>query len=88
MSAAEEADGPPFLIWSNEHSAWWRANRAGYTIHLREAGWYSHADALSICAGARDGWRPGTPPPELPVALADAIACEAHYHRRMGGADA
>jgi hypothetical protein len=83
MSAAEEADGPPYVIWSNEHQAWWRKNSAGYTIHLREAGWYSHGEALTICANARDGWRPGTPPPELPVSLGDAMACEARC-RSMG----
>lgn len=88
MSAPEEAAGPRYLIWSNEHAAWWRANGAGYTIHLRAAGRYSHAEALAICAVARDGWRPGTPPPELPVALDDAMTCEAHYHRARGGTDA
>lgn len=70
-----------FLIWSNEHRAWWRPGSAGYTIHAEAAGRYSHRDALRICSGARDGWRPGSPPPEVPVAEADVLACEAHYHR-------
>ena len=65
-----------FLIWSNEHGAWWRPGSAGYTIHAEAAGRYSHAEALAISAGARDGWRPGQAPPEIPVAEADVLACE------------
>lgn len=74
-----------FLIWSNEHSAWWRPSSAGYTIHAEAAGRYSHAEALSISANARDGWRPGSPPPEVPVAEADVLACEARYAEMTGG---
>jgi len=74
-----------YLIWSNEHMAWWRPASAGYTIHAEAAGRYDHATALSICANARDGWRPGSPPPEIPVAEADVLVCEARYHQMVGG---
>lgn len=74
-----------YLIWSNEHQAWWRPHSAGYTIASEQAGRYSHEEAVKISASARDGWRPGSPPPELPVAEADVLACEERYHRLMGG---
>jgi hypothetical protein len=65
-----------YVVWSNEHRAWWRANRCGYSVGLEHAGVYSRDEAISICQHARDGWRPGEVPPEIPVLLADALACE------------
>jgi hypothetical protein len=65
-----------YLIWSNEHRAWWRPNKCGYTVHLAVAGRYSHDEALRICRNARDGWMPGEPPPEIPVREDDATHCE------------
>lgn len=44
-----------FLIYSREHNLWWRANSAGYTHAIEEAGRYSYEDALAICQGAN--WR-------------------------------
>lgn len=41
-----------WLIWSNEHDAWWRPNHAGYTFKVVEAGLYSYAEALKITAQA------------------------------------
>lgn len=65
-----------YLIWSHEHSAWWRPYSCGYTTHLDAAGRYSREDAIAICSTAHDGWRDTTTaPPELPVRLADAFAC-------------
>lgn len=34
-----------FLIWSNEHQAWWRANGRGYTGHIEEAGRHTREQA-------------------------------------------
>lgn len=46
-----------YLIWSNEHRAWWRPNNAGYTVYVTAAGIYSKEDALSTSWKGRDGWR-------------------------------
>ena len=64
-----------YLIWSNEHAAWWRPESAGYTIHVAAAGRYPRSEAISICASARNGWRDVGVPSEIPVRLEDAIAC-------------
>ena len=37
-----------YLIWSIEHTAWWKPNRYGYTQELREAGVYGKAEAEEI----------------------------------------
>jgi len=63
------------LIWSNEHSAWWGPDRADYTQQVHRAGKYTRAEALKICVNARDGWRIGKPPSEIPVRLDDVIVC-------------
>ena len=63
-----------YLIWSNEHRAWWGPGRAGYVKRVAEAGRYSREEALDICTDAM----PGTSRligmlPELPVRRADVI---------------
>jgi hypothetical protein len=75
-----------YLVWSVEHSAWWRPGRCGYTSSLRDAGRYSHTEALAICVGAI----PGTASrlgalPELPVAEADAMTLHAAFRGRYPG---
>lgn len=56
LDAAEEAgaDGmeAPWIVWSNEHRAFWAPNRHGYTGRIEKAGRYSKADAEAICKGA------------------------------------
>lgn len=44
-----------WVIWSNEHDAWWRPNRNGYTTLFRDAGLYTYDEAVHICAGANWG---------------------------------
>lgn len=63
---------PRYLVWSNEHSAWWRPARCGYTIILVSAGRYSRAEAIEICADARNA---NGVPSEIPVREEDAMAC-------------
>jgi hypothetical protein len=65
---------PKYLVWSNEHSAWWGPDRCGYTRIIDNAGRYDRAAALSI-AGTRDGgWhvRKGNPD-EIAIPEQDAI---------------
>lgn len=38
-------DGATVLIWSDEHRAWWRPDRCGYTTIRDRAGVYSFDDA-------------------------------------------
>lgn len=67
-----------YLIWGNEHGLWWRANRAGYCHNWADAGRYNREEAISICAGSRDGWggsRAHPAPSEIPVREEDAQAC-------------
>jgi hypothetical protein len=71
---AQEAP-PAYLIWSNEHRAWWRHDHCGYTSDINDAGWYKREEAIRICALSRDGWRNGFVPPEVPILLADATEC-------------
>lgn len=65
-------DADEYLIWSNEHRLWWRANSAGYTRTVESAGRYSRSEALKICS---DGWLVAEPPPEIPVRIEDARLC-------------
>lgn len=78
-SLAEQARREePYLVWSNEHRAWWRPNSAGYTTHVSAAGRYSRDEAIGIAKGARDGWswRDSHIPDEIAVREADVLACE------------
>lgn len=59
----------PWLVWSHEHSAFWKPSRCGYTKYIEKAGRYSKVEADEIC-GARsiraastfDKRWPGLPP--------------------------
>jgi hypothetical protein len=37
-----------FLLWSNKHEMWWRANESGYTTFVEEAGRYPYDRAAQI----------------------------------------
>ncbi len=41
-----------YLVWSNEHAAWWSPDGCGYSKGLLGAGRYSRARALAICRDA------------------------------------
>lgn len=56
-----------YLIWSNEHVAWWAAGSRGYCISLENAGRYSKEEAIKICNGANYDWREDSNPNELPI---------------------
>jgi len=38
-----------YLIWSNEHRAWWGPDSRGYVRGVKQAGSYSRKEALAIC---------------------------------------
>lgn len=46
-ASAATLAGELCLIWSGEHSAWWRPGGAGYTVHSEAAGIYTVADAYA-----------------------------------------
>lgn len=59
-----------FLVWSNQHRAWWRPKSAGYTTDIRGAGLYSRKEAIEISGQSRDGWgNPADLPCELAIPL-------------------
>ena len=43
-----------WIIWSNEHNAWWNPNEAGYTRSKTAAGRYSFERAKEICDSANE----------------------------------
>lgn len=62
-------NGRHWLVWSNEHAAWWGPDRSGYFTSVDSAGRYTLREALDCC-GTRDteGRLPGElvqPSPEL-----------------------
>ncbi|TDD54558.1 hypothetical protein E1286_05035 [Nonomuraea terrae] len=59
-----------YLVWSNEHRAYWGPNKSGYTTDWLNAGRYGAKDAAD-CFGARS-WEPRKPPPEVMVLAPDS----------------
>ena len=58
-----------WMIWSNEHRAWWRPSSCGYTRKIEEVGLYSYAEAKSICFLSHfRGFCTDWPPPRIMVA--------------------
>lgn len=41
-----------YLVWSNQHRMWWKANRCGYTPDRDTAGRYTRAEADAIVKDA------------------------------------
>lgn len=39
---------PKYLVWSEEHGAWWKASRWGYTHFITEAGRFTKSQADQI----------------------------------------
>lgn len=76
-----------YLIWSNEHVAWWRPDHSGYTVSIEYAGRYSREDAMQICKGANYGFMQDTTNPnEIPVLELDAIhTMDAKPYQRIVG---
>lgn len=61
-----------YVIWSNEHKAWWAPSKLGYKWHIKDAGLYSREDAMAIVDGATFGqWDKAEPPNEVLVRIED-----------------
>jgi hypothetical protein len=71
---ARERIADIYLVWSNEHAAWWGPNRCGYNTHISHAGRYTRDEAIKICNGARGGREFNRNPSEVPILLKDAEA--------------
>jgi len=66
-----------YLIWSNEHGAWWRRWEQGYTLDLTLAGRYPKDRALAIVAAANIALAGDDEPNEVMV-----VAPEHNWHGR------
>lgn len=66
---------PQYLIWSNEHRAWWRPEAQGYSTLISAAGRYDQEEAIEICRNANRFIKQGELPNEIPVLEADAREC-------------
>lgn len=66
-----------YLIWSNEHGAWWRRLEDGYTQDLALAGRYPRGRAVEIVAAANVALRGEDEPNEVMV-----VAPEHSWHGR------
>jgi hypothetical protein len=62
-----------YVIWSEEHGAWWGAAEWGYTVSLRAAGRFSKARAEEIVDKAN---RFIQPPAFHEIAISDPLAKE------------
>ena len=64
-------DDDQYLVWSNEHRAWWKAGRCGYAQGLRDAGRYTREQAIEICRDAIPSAMHVGAVSEIPVRAAD-----------------
>lgn len=66
-----------WVIWSEEHGAWWAPGGDGYTRSLNEAGRYTEELARRICHEANEfceagEWKECSLPDPLPAELRKA----------------
>ena len=67
-----------YLIWSNEHHAWWGLANNGYVADIANAGRYDRETVLTVCTMALLGSRLGVPN-EIPVREEDVIEMLTRY---------
>lgn len=70
---------PQFLIWSNQHGAWWAWGGFGYTADIRAAGRFSHEEATREVEGA------GAYGPHAALGVPDEVMVLAPECRWQGG---
>ena len=56
-----------WLIWSNQHEAWWAPKSMGYVASIKDAGRYSQREACKICLNANLSQNPAAKPNETMV---------------------
>ena len=62
----------PYLVWSNENGGWLGRSGVGCVSNIEDAGQFSHARALEICASSKPGRRINEQLRNLPVRYRDA----------------
>jgi hypothetical protein len=75
--------GDIYLIWSNEHRAFWRTGRFGYTPKVAEAQRFSQHEALNVCLAAMPGRRDGCPLNDMPVRLKDVMFLVDYFYGEL-----
>lgn len=76
-----------YVIWSNEHKAWWGPGRAGYVARIADAGLYTRRNALDICFTAMAGRRGKEPLREIPVCVDDLFVMLERWKETYGDKD-
>jgi len=73
LAGMDQAE-PRYLVWSNEHKAWWGPEHRGYTRIIANAGRYDRDEALTIAGKRGGGWylNKGNPD-EIAIPEQDAI---------------
>jgi hypothetical protein len=103
-AAALTPDAPRpvvYLLWSNKHSAWWKAGAWGYTPDRAEAGRFSEHEAIryvvrsAMCGireqvtymvAAPDNWQPDDREPIATVLGGETITVHPVPDNASGGA--
>jgi hypothetical protein len=62
-----------YLIWSEEHQAWWKPGKTGYTRSIFKAGRYEQPEAVEIVKSGNQYLDPTCDPPLNEVAIPDPI---------------
>jgi len=62
-----------YLIWSEEHHAWWSRNKNGYTRSIFEAGRFTQKEACEIVKAGNQYLDPTCDPPLNEIAIPDPI---------------
>ena len=69
-----------WLVYSNEHSAYWRPDEKGYTTDVAQAGRYTKEHADEICQAAIPGRIGRGKPPEVAIHVDDPIVMTEAAH--------
>jgi hypothetical protein len=62
-----------YIIWSEEHNAWWRDDKMGYTHSIIYAGRFEQREACEIVKTGNRFLDPGDEPPLNEIAIPDPL---------------